>query len=97
MRQISKKQSARLREFNAIKKELPPACYICGRKAIDAAHIFPRSLFPEYYTERWNIIPLCRECHNNFDNNLSFRQKQQKIYEIAKEHNEQATYRYFKI
>lgn len=97
MKQISAKQSKRLRKFNEIKRGLPHQCIICGGEAVDAAHLLPRSLFPEYYTEEWNIVPMCRCCHNRYDNDLSFRQKQTKIYDLIKEHDQQAAYRYFKI
>ena len=97
MKKISSKQAAKLREFNIVKKELSQTCCICGQRAVDAAHIFPRSLFPEYYTERWNIVPMCRSCHNSFDNDLSFRQKQTGLYDRVKENDPQAAYKYFKI
>ena len=97
MKQISAKQIKRLRKFNEIKRGLSKQCIICGCEAVDAAHLLPRSLFPEYYTEEWNIVPMCRCCHNSYDNDISFRQKQTKIYERVKEKDEQAAYRYFKI
>lgn len=97
MRQISAKQSKRLRKFNEIKRGLSSQCVICGGEAVDAAHLLPRSTFPEYYTEEWNIVPMCRHCHNSYDNDISFRQKQIKIYDRIKEHDQQAAYRYFKI
>jgi 5-methylcytosine-specific restriction endonuclease McrA len=97
MKKLSSKQSKRLRKFNEIKRGLSKQCIICGSEAVDAAHLLPRSLFPEYYTEEWNIVPMCRQCHDRFDNDLSFRQKQSGLYERVKEHDEQAAYRYFKI
>lgn len=97
MKQISTKQSKRLREFNAIKRKLSGQCIICGNGAVDGAHLLPRSLFPEYYTEEWNIVPMCRCCHNRYDNDLSFRQRQTKLYNRIKENDPQAAYKYFKI
>lgn len=97
MRQISHKQAQKNRELAKIKKELSPFCCICGRPAVDLMHILPRSSHSEYYTERWNIVPGCRECHNKFDNDLQFRQKQTKLFNRVKQHDPQAAARYFKI
>lgn len=97
MRQISKHRAKKLREFDAVKRNLSEYCCICGRTATDAAHLLPRSLYPEYYSEDWNIVPMCRCCHNRYDNDLSFRQKQIELYNRVKEKDEQAAYRYFKI
>lgn len=97
MRQISKHRAKKLREFDAVKRNLSEYCCICGRTATDAAHLLPRSLYPEYYSEDWNIVPMCREHHDRFDNDLSFRQKQLGLYERVKERDGKAAYRYFKI
>lgn len=97
MKQISTKQSKRLREFTAIKRKLSQQCIICGNQAVDGAHLLPRSLFPEYYTKEWNIVPMCRYCHNRYDNDLSFRQEQTRLYNRVKENDPQAAYKYFKI
>jgi hypothetical protein len=97
MRQISKTQMKRNRELAKIKKELSPYCFICGQTASDGAHLLPRSMYPEYYTEKWNVIPLCRICHNLYDNNLTFRKKQTKLIKIVKCHDSLAANRYFKL
>ncbi len=97
MKKVSKRQSSRNRELDKIRKELPTRCEICGRPASDLMHLLPRSEYPEYYTERWNIIAGCRDCHSKFDDNLSFRQTQIKLFNRIKQHDPQAAARYFKI
>lgn len=96
MRQISKSRARKLREFNAVKKGLSPYCCICGRLAVDAAHLLPRSLYPEYYSEKWNIVPMCREHHNLYDNNKEFREKQVELYMQVSLHDQLAANRHFK-
>lgn len=95
MRQVSKKQAARLREFNKVKRELSGVCCICGNLAVDAAHLLPRSLYPEYYTETWNIVPMCRSCHERFDRDRDFRNQQSELKRIVAEHDELAANRHF--
>ena len=95
MRQVSKKQAARLREFNKVKIELSGVCCICGNLAVDAAHLLPRSLYPEYYTETWNIVPMCRSCHEIFDRDRDFRNQQSELKRIVAEHDELAANRHF--
>lgn len=97
MKKISKKQAVKNRELDKIRKELPRFCEICGRPASDLMHMLPRSEYPEYYTERWNIIAGCRDCHSHFDDDLSFRQKQTRLISIIKSHDEKAANRYFKL
>lgn len=36
---------------------------------IDHSHLLPKSLFPAYKTEKKNIAPRCRYCHNALDRN----------------------------
>ncbi len=48
-------------------------CQECKKKGIFMSaehvhHIFPREQYPEYAFERWNLIPLCRKCHNEMHN-----------------------------
>jgi len=77
MRQISKKQSRINRELNRIKRKLAyenDHCRICGARAVDLAHLLPRSMYPEYQTEEWNVTLLCRRCHVKFDKDKEFRQ-----------------------
>lgn len=98
IRRVSNKQRAINVELRRIKRELPNKCAICGRTCEgDLSHRLPRSLFPEYVTERWNLQILCRECHNKYDNDVSFRQTQREIFEELKQHDEQAARRYFRI
>lgn len=96
MRKISSRQARLNREVARIKKSLSPYCVICGRMGTDAAHLVPRSLYPEHYTRKENIVLMCRYCHNKYDNDLSFRQKQTKLYNQVKQFDEQAARRYFR-
>lgn len=73
MRQVSKKQSKINATLSKIKSNLPKRCYLCGCNGSDLAHILPRGQFPQYITEDWNLIILCRYCHNKFDGNREFR------------------------
>jgi len=95
MRKVSIKQIALNKELSNNKLQLSEHCEICGRHATDLAHLFPRSIAPEYYAEIWNNRSLCRECHNKFDNDVWFRRKQKRLYNIALEHDSKATKRRF--
>ena len=95
MRKVSKKQSILNRAVAKIKASKSDRCIICGRPYVDAAHLLPKSMYPEYYTEEWNIVPLCREHHTRYDNSRSFRQTCTELYKIVKAHDEQAAFRYF--
>lgn len=97
MKQISSKQAQRNREIINIKQNLPATCAICGKPAVDAAHLVPKSMYPEHYTNPLNIVGLCRECHNRYDNNLSFRQRQKQLIERVKSFDECAANRYFRL
>lgn len=97
MKQISSKQAQRNRKIINIKQNLPATCAICGKPAVDAAHLVPKSMYPEHYTNPLNIVGLCRECHNRYDNNLSFRQRQKRLIERVKSFDECAANRYFRL
>ena len=86
MKQVSSKQAQRNREVAKIKQSLSPFCVICGKPAVDAAHLNPQ-----------NIVGLCRECHNRYDNNLAFRQRQKRLIERVKSFDECAANRYFRL
>ena len=95
MKKVSKKQAHINAELAKIKSSLTKRCVICGREGNDLSHILPKSLYPEYQTDPRNLQILCRECHRRFDDDRSFRRKQTKIVEQAKEIDELAAYRYF--
>lgn len=97
MKKVSDKQAKKNRELKAIKKALDMECFICKRYGSDFAHILPKSIFPEHYTNPKNLVVLCRKCHNKFDNNLSFRQKQTKLFNRASEFDKLGAIRYFKL
>lgn len=42
-------------------------CVICLSGNVDAAHIYPAGSFPELANIKYNIVPLCRAHHNEFD------------------------------
>jgi predicted restriction endonuclease len=95
MKRVSKRQAALNRAVARIKDVKCDRCVICGRPYVDAAHLLPRSMYPEYYTEEWNIVPMCREHHTRYDNNKAFRQTCTELYDIVKAHDECAAFRYF--
>ena len=95
MRKVSSKQSIRNREVARIKASLPNFCFLCDQRPVDAAHLLPKSEYPEHYTKEWNIVPICRTCHEMYDSDRKFRREQNKLVEIVKEHDELAANRYF--
>lgn len=95
MKQISKCQAKRNREMTKIKQNLSPYCCLCGRLAVDPAHLLPRSLYPEYYTEEWNIVPMCREHHQLYDGDREFRRSCTQLVNIVRERDKLAANRYF--
>lgn len=97
MKKVSKSQSGRNREMDKIKRNLSPYCCLCGRPAVDPAHLLPRSTFPEYYTEEWNVVPMCREHHNLYDDNIEFRRNCTDLVNIVRSHDECAANRHFKL
>ena len=70
-------------ELARIKAQQPKVCRICGRWANDQAHIFPRSTYPQYKTLAANLVILCRECHERFDNDPQFRATQHMLMRMA--------------
>lgn len=95
MRKVSSKQALRNREVAKIKDNLPNFCCLCGQRPVDAAHLLPKSEYPEHYIKEWNIVPLCRSCHNMYDSDRGFRREQKKLVDIVKEHDPLAANRYF--
>ena len=77
MKSVSVKQSKINRTLNKIKKVLVGDGRLCrcchSSLGTDLAHLLPRSTFPEYQTENWNLTLLCRGCHVKFDSNKEFR------------------------
>lgn len=95
MRAVSSKQSKRNREISKIKKCLPAYCVICGKIGVDAAHLLPKSIYPEYYTLPANIVSLCRKCHQLYDDDREFRSKQENLRLRVEKFDKQAAYRHF--
>ena len=81
--------------LKAIKKELPKLCEICKLPACDAAHLLPRSLFPEHIINPLNVVALCRRCHTQFDDVPSFRHFQTRLYDRAAKIDKLGADRYF--
>ena len=80
MKRVSKSQAEKNRAIAEIKRNLPKVCFICGQPCTgDAAHLLPKSIFPQYYTEPKNIVRMCRACHNLYDNDKDFRSGMLKI------------------
>lgn len=59
-------------------------------------HILPKSLWPEHYTKKWNLILGCRSCHDIFDSSAAFRRKTG-LYDVIKTHDPQGAYKYFQM
>lgn len=104
MKRKSAKQSKRDAVLASIKKnllEVNQRCSICGCRIsyppLQLMHILPRSLFPEYYTEEWNLVLGCHDCHTLFDDNVEFRQKQTHLFNQIAEHDEIGARRYFRL
>ena len=97
VKKVSKKQSQKLAENQKTKQGIESVCFICGSPASDLFHLLPKSIYPEYYTKKWNLKMGCREHHNLYDNDLSFRQKQVKIFKHLCKYDEMAARRYFQI
>lgn len=97
MRKYSKSRQKQENELNKIKKNLNEFCVICGCRASDAAHLLPRSLFPEYISKEWNVVPMCRAHHDLYDSDVEFRQRQKKLFNQIAEHDLLAANRYFRF
>lgn len=97
MKKVSSKTMRLNKAIARIKSEKGDRCVICGRPYVDAAHLLPRSLYPEYYAEEWNIVPMCREHHTRYDNCRQFRRGCTELYEIVKAHDECAANRHFGV
>ena len=40
-----------------------PPCIRCQAPAVTLHEIIPRSLYPEWYTDVFNSVPICQKCH----------------------------------
>lgn len=103
---VSKKQAKSNRELSKLKSRFPNRCAICGieydKSQLDGAHLLPKSIFPEYKTSEWILVPLCRgfgtrNCHKRYDDDLTFRKKQIHLIDIVRQHDELAANRYFDL
>lgn len=101
MKTKSTKQAAKDRLLAKIKKEIyienGDSCMICKNEpSVDLMHILPKSIWPEHYTEKWNLILGCRSCHDLFDSSATYRRKT-KLYNKVVKHDPQGAYRYFQM
>ena|ERR1035437_5753555 len=102
MRQVSESQKKKNAAVAKIKSQLMdetgPVCRICQNYGYQAAHLLPKGEFPEYYTEPRNIVLLCHEHHDLYDNNISFRKQQTSLISQCREYAlESDITRYFKL
>ena len=101
MKKVSKPQARINTVLSKIKMELQDEqegkCFICGCPACDPAHLLPRSLYPEYITLKANVVLLCRDCHNSYDNDINFRKRQTRIFNKIYAFDEMAASKYFKL
>lgn len=102
MKKVSDKQSSKDREVSRIKRQLikehGEVCCICHcHLPVYAMHLLPKSVWPEYYTEPRNIQLGCPWCHDKYDNDIFFRQKQTNLFNQIASFDEQAARRYFKL
>ena len=83
MKQISDKQKRKNQIIAKIKRDLIDhtdyCCRICDGHGNQAAHLLPKSEFPQYYTEPRNIVILCHSCHYKYDNDILFRREQESL------------------
>lgn len=57
-------------------------CVICLREPVDGAHIYPAGAFPALADSKYNIVPMCREHHTEFDN-LNWKRKINWLQELT--------------
>lgn len=50
-------------------------CQLCGRWAADVHHIVPAGMGCKRTNELYNMISLCRECHDKLHRNRELREK----------------------
>ena len=87
MLKISQKQSEKNAEIARLKKllvEKDNHCFICRKSgeqtALQYAHGLPKGRYPEHYLEPLNGFLLCSKCHVEYDNDVSFRQLQMRMF-----------------
>lgn len=49
--------------FWAGSKTGTPPCIRCQAPAVTLHEIIPKSLYPEWYTDVFNSVPICQKCH----------------------------------
>lgn len=42
-------------------------CLVCARSPVDPAHLIDKSLAPSAGADPRAVVPLCRECHDEYD------------------------------
>ena len=100
MKKVSDKQRKRNAEIARIKQNKPKTCIVCMGVCLDGdlMHIFPKSIYKQYYTTDSNLWIGHRQCHERFDSDPEFRRKQTHIIEIARTFaTEQEINRHFRL
>jgi len=98
IRKVSKSQQGKNAELAKIKKQMSGSgCILCGLEANDLAHLLPKSIYPEYYTLKDNLVLMCRRCHDLYDNNRQFRSRQLKLKLMVEKYDPRAAEKYFSI
>lgn len=96
IRRRSKKGALKDAQNARYKKTLPKVCCICGKYGNDLMHLLNKNVYPQHYTEERNLKIGCRECHNLYDNELSFRRLQKHLYEQICLFDKQSADQYFR-
>lgn len=86
---MSKKQARKNTTLAKIKKRMDGKCHICGGRGVDLCHVLPKSRFPEYYTDEWNLFLGCRYHHTMYDYNVEFRKRCTELRDRALENVKQ--------
>lgn len=61
------RQSGQTKKARTFKTEIP--CICCGHDQENENcfhHLLTRKVYQEFEHEHWNMIPVCRKCHNEF-------------------------------
>lgn len=95
MKQVSGSQQTKNQLLYKIKSKLVPRCHFCGNFGNDLMHILPKSIYPEYYVEDWNLIIGCTKCHKRFDDDINFRAQQFDLKKIVEKYDPKAAFRHF--
>lgn len=103
IKKISKNQSKKNAILSKIKLKLKDenplcACGGCSRDGTDLAHLLPKGgLYANHYTAEWNLVLMCRACHQKFDDFLWYRKEQKHLAERVAENDPKGAYGYYEF